>query len=297
MERHNGNPLNSLFQFCKRWVLRIWGPDKDAPAEAWIPKDPRPFIEYLICLGGFHYEAWLRERELVDDARGEILGIVDYPTWVITLLCSIDDEAERRIIRLIQAYLPSIYLKSKASVIGRTAYPHGCQDFRVWSRFVLSKLDSDESREITPHLRDLYDATVSWSRRKMSSTTDEGHNAVIPAGFISNRSSAGPQVIVRKQLVILWVGVILNTLVGLFPPWVYTWQHPGSQGGEARAERPAGHGFILTPPSRVSAHGRQNEPTAYDGVGLDTERLVVEWTVITMIVGGLLWTLRVRRLE
>ncbi len=48
-------------------------------------------LQDLIYLGAFHYEALLREKNLVDDEKGEIKGVVPYATWEVPMLAGLCD--------------------------------------------------------------------------------------------------------------------------------------------------------------------------------------------------------------
>lgn len=75
----------------------------------------------------------------------------------------------------------------------------------------------------------------------------------------------------QKKLIVIGVAVII--LMGLFPPWTYTFKYKTAYSNE-----PAGYGFILSPPKKKSkalAHG----------IELDITRLSVQWIIVLMATG------------
>ena len=77
----------------------------------------------------------------------------------------------------------------------------------------------------------------------------------------------------RQMLAFRW-GVALIVLMGVFPPWVYTFD-----ARSVHSRKPAGYYFILTPPTP------ENTSQAY-GVRLDVSRLLVQWLVVATSVAG-----------
>ena len=75
----------------------------------------------------------------------------------------------------------------------------------------------------------------------------------------------------QKKLVIVGVAVII--LMGLFPPWTYTFHL-----ATAYSKKPAGYSFILAPPKRKASH-------LAHGIELDVTRLSVQWIIVLMATG------------
>lgn len=73
----------------------------------------------------------------------------------------------------------------------------------------------------------------------------------------------------KTQLIVLWIGIGLIVLMGLFPPWVMSVQGAIDQ---------QGYGFILNPPEEY-CH-------------VNTPRLYVQWIMVAVIAGGLFVTLK-----
>jgi hypothetical protein len=88
----------------------------------------------------------------------------------------------------------------------------------------------------------------------------------------------------RKHRRIIAGAVIVFILATFVPPWVYTHDRNGSNGGRART--PAGYYCILSPPSPKSA-------SVDDGVSLDMSRLVLEWVCILVTAGAVRFFLNV----
>jgi len=74
-----------------------------------------------------------------------------------------------------------------------------------------------------------------------------------------------------KQRKILIIGVVLIIVMGLFPPWTYTYKYRTTY-----SESPAGYGFIATPPR---GDGQSQ------GVKLDISRLILQGIIILIAVG------------
>ena len=74
----------------------------------------------------------------------------------------------------------------------------------------------------------------------------------------------------KKQKTIVTIGVAVVILMGLFPPWTYTFSHNPSISKE-----PAVYGFILEPP-------KKKKNSVSFGLELDITRLSVQWIIVLM---------------
>ena len=76
---------------------------------------------------------------------------------------------------------------------------------------------------------------------------------------------------------IILVGILMIILMGLFPPWKYTFQSSISH-----SEEPAGYRFIASPPSRRVSNSMH-------GVKIDATRLLIQWamTILASVFGVL----------
>ena len=77
-----------------------------------------------------------------------------------------------------------------------------------------------------------------------------------------------------KQIKILIISAAMFVIMGIFPPWTYTFDHRSTH-----SEKPAGYALITEPP----------DPEEYNmqyGVRLDTSRLVVQWLVLLAATAG-----------
>ncbi len=84
-----------------------------------------------------------------------------------------------------------------------------------------------------------------------------------------------------KQTVALWVGIGICVVMGLIPPWKITFHAQ-----RYTVERPVGYGFLLLPP--CEGRGTCN-------VGLDFSRLLLQWMLVGLVVGGLVLTWKERK--
>ena len=78
-----------------------------------------------------------------------------------------------------------------------------------------------------------------------------------------------------KQKKILIVGIVIVLLIGILPPWNYTYKYSSTY-----RETDAGYSFIMSPPT---AQGRQ-------GIKIDISRLVIQWivTIVATTAGVML---------
>lgn len=79
----------------------------------------------------------------------------------------------------------------------------------------------------------------------------------------------------KNQKIVIMIGLIVIVLMGVVPPWVYTFSLQGS-----RSKYSAGYSPIVSPPPRQADH------PAY-GVSLDISRLLMQWALVGMVAGGL----------
>ena len=84
----------------------------------------------------------------------------------------------------------------------------------------------------------------------------------------------------KKQKICLWVGIAIIVLMGFIPPWVYTSiRFALGQTGHA------GYHCILYPPEPSEVYGRT-------GIRIDILRLLVQWAIIAVVTGGLVYTFK-----
>lgn len=81
----------------------------------------------------------------------------------------------------------------------------------------------------------------------------------------------------QKQTIVMWIGIIVFVLMGLFPPYLYGAIKAGCYGF-------AGHYFILNPPVGGGAATRELlQPLALQ---IDIGQLCVQWAMVAVITGG-----------
>lgn len=86
---------------------------------------------------------------------------------------------------------------------------------------------------------------------------------------------------------ILFICIVMSILALLFPPWIYTFQRPGM----GKISKPAGFGFILSPPT-------PERLGPFYGISIDTTRLMIEFVIIISIAWLIAWLLpRVRLIK
>jgi hypothetical protein len=74
---------------------------------------------------------------------------------------------------------------------------------------------------------------------------------------------------------VLILACIVFCLMGLFPPWVYTFSPPGAR----QTTVPAGYRLIVDSPT-------PQERSAVSGVTIDVTRLLIQWVVLIVATGG-----------
>jgi hypothetical protein len=93
----------------------------------------------------------------------------------------------------------------------------------------------------------------------------------------------------KRQKLVVWVALALIVWMGLYPPWVQSFQR-----GDGRWGPTAGsYGWIFDPPGpppRVS-EGYFRDWRFWTN-RIDTPRLAIQWLMVSMVAAGLVWTLR-----
>ena len=69
------------------------------------------------------------------------------------------------------------------------------------------------------------------------------------------------------QRTIIMFGIAVIVLMGIYPPWTYTFKYKTTY-----SEEPAGYGFIASPPST-------RKSSLLHGIKIDMSRLLVQWAV------------------
>jgi len=88
----------------------------------------------------------------------------------------------------------------------------------------------------------------------------------------------------KRQVVALWVGIGLMVLMGVVPPWVEIVRGP-IQGGGNYMEFPCGYYLLVAPP----------KPQNCISYKVDTTRLVIQFVLVALVMGGAILTLKVPR--
>lgn len=125
-------------------------------------------IEDIIYLGALHYEKLLLNRNLIDDATGEIKGQIDFVTWFFCVHHYWEDNIaaveDRRLVSW-TLDLYETYILSKAHFIGTHLYETGHQEFSDWTHHLVSELDEREAAEIEPRLQYLYNQVLRRAQK------------------------------------------------------------------------------------------------------------------------------------
>lgn len=86
---------------------------------------------------------------------------------------------------------------------------------------------------------------------------------------------------------IILIGICMIFLMGLFPPWTDTFHRAGMKA----VEKPAGYSFLLTPPSS------ERITSAYYGVQIDFSRLLLQWFLMAIAGGGVVFAMRAWKMK
>lgn len=89
-----------------------------------------------------------------------------------------------------------------------------------------------------------------------------------------------------KQRIIIWMGMALIIGMGLYPPWndIVVWNDYRFEPLATRYQ------WIFNPPV-VPPAPKEGGPRKYTWRSqLDTTRLLIQWTVVCVLFGGLAWT-------
>ena len=78
----------------------------------------------------------------------------------------------------------------------------------------------------------------------------------------------------KKQKNILWVGLFIFALMGLFPPWNFSFE------GSVVVNRPGPYALIFSPPT-YKPFGVEGTPH------INTSRLMVQWGIVVGVCSGL----------
>lgn len=84
----------------------------------------------------------------------------------------------------------------------------------------------------------------------------------------------------KNQKKVIIAGLVVIVLMGLFPPWIHT-----ITDNPLKIERAGNYGFLLSPPPPGRNFPFLNENIW--GVRLDVSRLLIQWILVVVIVGGL----------
>ena len=87
---------------------------------------------------------------------------------------------------------------------------------------------------------------------------------------------------------VMWLGILVFVLMGLFPPWLYTYnatiRSPVYGSFLTGSQKIAGYYFLFAPPDPAGESGH--------GISLDITRLFVQWVIVIALTGGLIYTIK-----
>ncbi|HUV40775.1 MAG TPA: hypothetical protein VMW23_03180 [Sedimentisphaerales bacterium] len=90
----------------------------------------------------------------------------------------------------------------------------------------------------------------------------------------------------RKQKIVLWIGIGLFVVMGLFPPWATKLSN--------NRQVNSGYAFICTPPPIIELNttGKIFGPFKSCGAHIDISRLCLQWAMVSVVAGGLIITFK-----
>ena len=86
-------------------------------------------VKDLIYVGAFHYEALLRDKNLINDASNTINGVILYPAWENHMLA--DFSRLDLDLNLFRRYLPNAYIRFEGYITWRVDACEGQQRIRT----------------------------------------------------------------------------------------------------------------------------------------------------------------------
>jgi len=104
----------------------------------------------------------------------------------------------------------------------------------------------------------------------------------------------------KKQLIVLWSGLFLVVLMGLFPPWIYAL--PNLSGGMTGVEADAGYSPLWSPPELFSSSTKGTDyeffVSSLSVIGhIDINRLFVEWVIVGVITAGIIVSIKRQKVK
>ncbi|NQU06020.1 MAG: hypothetical protein HQ568_08000 [Calditrichaeota bacterium] len=81
----------------------------------------------------------------------------------------------------------------------------------------------------------------------------------------------------KKQKIVLWIGLVLFMLMGIFPPWYYVYKSEIS----ADISYKSGYYCLFVPPHSYKKEYR-----------IDKTRLHIQWTIVVVVAVCLILTLK-----
>ena len=93
----------------------------------------------------------------------------------------------------------------------------------------------------------------------------------------------------RKQLIVMWVGIVIFILIGIRPPWAVI------EGGGCKLYWK--HRLLFSCPNAHEIRKLPKDLTSYspEGVQVFTQALCVEWAIIVVTTVGLIVTFNGKR--
>ncbi|MFA5292052.1 MAG: hypothetical protein WC496_03365 [Phycisphaerae bacterium] len=89
----------------------------------------------------------------------------------------------------------------------------------------------------------------------------------------------------KNKKLILWAGVLIFCLMGLFPPFSFSGDLEGMQYRIAKANLlPPMYGFLLSPPTISASNGLTLS------ANIDFSVLIIQWLILSVITVALLYT-------
>lgn len=149
---------DALIVSFEEWFNRLSDRSESAATDGLAYGIPNKLSRWAFIMGCLNYEALLIEKGLLDLTTGDIQGTIVYETWLKSVHRDlfIKGLVLSRLQR-VMAYLPTVYIRSKTTVIGCHAFNRGAKDYQTWCQWVLPRLEGEEQAEVIPHLPALFE--------------------------------------------------------------------------------------------------------------------------------------------
>ena len=122
----------------------------------------KDLLDLLTEYGAGHYEALSIEAQLINPETDKVFGTIDYNVWKASTLSRYSGDEFATTVEQLEPYLPTIYLKAKATIIGAYNYAEGNRSYPTWSSDLLEWFNIEDQVLLIPMLSEIF----VWVKQK-----------------------------------------------------------------------------------------------------------------------------------